>query len=69
MKVFPGTHLLLSFFFFQTLSLVVEFNFKTDLTAYQFGQKLHQAMPDKSHPLTLFLPESDISTLLFTQDI
>lgn len=30
-------------------------NFKTDLTACQFGQKLHQATPDKTNPLNAIL--------------
>lgn len=55
MKALPGTHLLLSFVFFQPLSPAVEFNFKIDLTAFQFGQKPYQATPDKTSPLNTTL--------------
>lgn len=55
MPALPGTHLLLSFVFFQPLSPVVEFNLKTDLTACQFGQKLHQTALDKANPLSTIL--------------
>lgn len=56
--------MLLGLVFLQPLSALVEFNFKTHPTAYQRGQKLHQATPDKMN--LLFFPEPDVSTLTLT---
>lgn len=67
-EALPGTRLLLlGFAFFQPLSPLVGFNFKTHLTAYQFGKKCIGPRQTKTiQSKLLFFLEPEVSTLQFT---